>query len=87
VIQNRKIPLRKCVVTREQLPKQDLIRVVNNKELGVKVDLTGKLNGRGAYIKKDKAAILKARKSNALGRMLETTIPDEIYDELMSLFE
>jgi len=87
VIQNRKIPLRKCVVTREQLPKQDLIRVVNNKELGVKVDLTGKLNGRGAYIKKDKAVILKARKSNALGRMLETTIPDEIYDELMSLFE
>ena len=87
MIQNRKIPLRKCVVTREQLPKQDLIRVVNNKELGVKVDLTGKLNGRGAYIKKDKAVILKARKSNALGRMLETTIPDEIYDELMSLFE
>jgi len=87
VIQNRKIPLRKCVVTREQLPKQDLIRVVNNKELGVKVDLTGKLNGRGAYIKKDKAVILKAKKSNALGRMLETTIPDEIYDELMSLFE
>lgn len=84
---NKKVPLRKCVVTKEQLPKQELIRVVRNKELGVKVDLTGKLNGRGAYIKKDKKVFLKAQKSNILGRHLDTEIPDEVYAELLGLVE
>lgn len=84
---NKKTPLRKCVVTKEQLPKQELIRVVRNKELGVKVDPTGKLNGRGAYIKKDSKAILKAKKSNVLGRHLATEIPEEIYTELLGLLE
>lgn len=84
---NKKTPLRKCVVTKEQLPKSELIRIVKNKELGVKLDLTGKLNGRGAYIKKDKKAFLKAKKTNVLGRHLDTEIPSEIYDELLGMFE
>ena len=84
---NKKVPLRKCVVTKEQLPKQELIRIVKNKELGVKLDLTGKLNGRGAYIKKDKKAILKAQKTNILGRHLNTEIPEEVYTELLGMFE
>ena len=47
----KKIPLRKCVVTQERLPKKDLLRVVKNNEGEVMVDLSGKANGRGAYIK------------------------------------
>ena len=49
----KKIPMRMCSVTRERFPKQELLRVVKTKEGEVKVDLTGKLNGHGAYIKKD----------------------------------
>lgn len=85
--QKRKIPLRKCVVTKEQLPKQDLIRVVRNKELGVKVDVTGKLNGRGAYIKKDAQVFQKAKKSKVLDRHLEVEVPESIYEELMGLLD
>jgi hypothetical protein len=86
-VKNRKEPLRKCVVTKEQLPKKQLIRIVKNKELGVRVDLSGKLNGRGAYLKLDKQVILKAKKSNALGRHLDTEIPESIYQELIGLLD
>ena len=45
----KKIPMRSCLVTRERLPKQELIRVVRTPEGNVVVDTTGKVNGRGAY--------------------------------------
>lgn len=48
----KKISLRRCVVTKEQLPKKELLRIVKNKEGKVFPDITGKANGRGAYIKK-----------------------------------
>lgn len=86
-MKQRKIPLRKCVVTNERLPKKELIRIVKNKEGLVKVDLTGKLNGRGAYLKRNKAVFLKAQKTKKLERHLECVIPEEIYIELLQLFE
>jgi predicted RNA-binding protein YlxR (DUF448 family) len=82
-----KVPLRKCVVSNQQLPKQELIRIVKNKEGIVKVDLTGKLNGRGAYLKRDKKVIEKAIKTKKIDRHLDITIPEEIYEELLGLFE
>jgi len=84
---NHKIPLRKCVVSNQQLPKNELIRVVKNKEGIVKVDLTGKLNGRGAYLKRDIKVIEKAIKTKKLDRHLETNISEEIYEELLGLFK
>lgn len=86
-MKQHKIPLRKCIITNERLPKQELIRVVKNKEGLVSVDLTGKLNGHGAYLKKDKSVILKAQKTKKLDRHLEITIPDNIYQELLELFK
>ncbi len=82
-----KTPLRKCVITNEQLPKQELIRVVKNKELGVLVDITGKINGRGAYLKKDKAVILKAKKSKKLDRHLNIVVEESIYNDLLELLD
>ena len=82
----KKIPLRKCVVTNERFPKQDLIRVVKDNTGKVAVDTTGKINGRGAYLKKEKSVIEKAIKSKRLDRHLETTIPEEIYQELLDMF-
>ena len=78
----KKIPMRMCVVTREKCEKRNLIRVVKNKEGEVLVDLTGKINGRGAYIKKDIEVLNKARKNKILERTLEINISDALYDEL-----
>ena len=50
----RKVPMRTCVVTHEKLEKKELLRVVRDNEGNVFVDETGKANGRGAYIKKDR---------------------------------
>ena len=80
----KKIPMRSCVVTNEKREKNDLLRVVRNNEGKVFVDDTLKANGRGAYLKKDKDVIEKARKSKALERHLEVKIEDSIYDELLT---
>lgn len=78
----KKVPLRKCVVTGEQLPKKELIRVVKNKEGNVFIDTTGKMNGRGAYLKLSLETIELARKKGALKRSLGIEIPETIYEEL-----
>lgn len=78
----KKIPMRKCVVTQEQLPKKELIRIVRTPEGQVVIDATGRTNGRGAYLKKDIAAVELAKKKKALARALECEIPEEIYEQL-----
>ena len=47
--------------------------------------MTGKANGRGAYLKKSNDAIDVAIKKNSLGRALECTIEQEVYDELRKI--
>ena len=79
----KKIPMRTCTITHEKYPKKELIRVVRTPEGNIVVDETGKQNGRGAYLKKDKEVIEKARKTKVLERHLETSIEDKIYDELL----
>jgi len=83
----KKIPMRTCVVTREKLPKQELIRVVRTPEGEIIIDQTGKANGRGAYLKKDASTFEKAKKSKVLERHLEVSIPDSIFEELHHLVE
>lgn len=83
----KKIPQRTCVITHEKFPKQELLRIVRTPENEVRVDLTGKLNGHGAYIKKDAEVIEKARKSKTLERVLEVTIANEVYDEMLKTLE
>lgn len=81
-MKNKKIPMRSCVVTKEKLPKQELLRVVRTPEGTIIVDDTLKTNGRGCYLKKDLEVIKKAETSKVLDRHLETKIPLEIYDIL-----
>lgn len=83
----KKIPERTCVITREKTQKKDLLRVVRDKEGNVTVDVTGKANGRGAYLKKDAEVIEKARKTKALERILEVQIPDTVYDEMLTIIK
>lgn len=81
----KKIPMRSCVVTKEKLPKMELVRVVRTPNQEVMVDLTGKANGRGAYLKKDLVVFEKAKKSKILDRILEIEVKDEIYEELKKI--
>lgn len=83
----KKIPLRTCVITREKLPKKDLLRIVRTPEGEVLVDETGKMNGRGAYIKKDIQVLEQARKKKILERHLECSIEESVYDDIRKNIE
>ena len=86
-MKEKKIPTRMCCVTREKFPKQDLLRIVKTPDGEIKVDLTGKLNGHGAYIKKDVDVVAKAIKTKALSRALECEIADSFYEEILSILK
>ena len=83
----KKIPMRKCVVSGERFEKKQLIRVVKTPEGEVLVDPTGKANGRGAYVSKNKEVILKAQKTKILERHLETQVPDSVYSTLLGMVD
>ncbi|MBT2755975.1 YlxR family protein [Mesobacillus foraminis] len=83
----KKVPMRKCVATGEMRPKKELVRIVRSKEGDVSVDPTGKKSGRGAYLSKDKEAVLLAKKRNILSKHLEANIDETLYDELLDLIE
>ena len=83
----KKVPLRKCVVSNEMLPKKELLRITKNKEGVVSVDTTGRAHGRGAYLKRDEQVLDKAIKNKALERALETKISDEVYEEIRQLLK
>ena len=83
----KKMPERTCVITKEKTLKKDLLRVVRDKEGNVSVDTTGKANGRGAYLKRDKEEINKAKTTKALERILEVTIPESVYEEMLTLVD
>lgn len=79
----KKIPMRRCVATGESLPKKELLRIVRTPEGELKVDLTGRANGHGAYLKKDPAAVAAAKKKGSLKNALGVDIPDAFYDEIL----
>ena len=86
-MKTKKIPLRTCVVTKESLPKGELLRIVRTPYGTVEVDETGKLNGRGAYIKRDLSVLEQAKKSKILEKRLECTIEDSVYEEIKNMLE
>lgn len=86
-MKNRKIPMRSCVVTKEKLPKQELLRIVKDPNGNVIADITGKINGHGAYIKKDILVLEEARKKKILEKILETDISDEVYENIRKIIE
>lgn len=83
----KKIPLRQCLGCREMKPKQELVRVVRDKEGNISIDSKGKAPGRGAYVCHSPDCLRKALRSKALDRSLEVTIPPEINERLMAELE
>ncbi len=78
----KKIPMRQCIGCREMKPKKELVRVVKSPEGEITLDFKGKAPGRGAYLCPCTDCLQKARKSKALERNFDTSIPSEIYDAL-----
>lgn len=79
---NKKKPTRKCMGCNESKEKKDLIRIVKSKEGVVEVDLTGKKNGRGAYICKNEDCLNQVIKSKRLQKALECEIEENVYESL-----
>ena len=78
----KKIPMRRCLATQQSFPKKELLRIVKTPEGEIKVDETGKLNGKGAYISKSMDALKIAKSKKVLERALEIEIPDSIYEDI-----
>ena len=87
MIRTKKIPQRKCVGCNEMKDKKSLLRIVRSPEGEISLDLTGKKNGRGAYVCPDKDCITKAVKEKRLERALEKAISDEVYNKLLEDFD
>ena len=83
----KKIPQRQCVGCREMKDKKALLRVVKAPDGTVSLDFGGKKPGRGAYVCHDVECLKKARKSRALERALEISIPAEVYDAMEAELE
>ena len=83
----KNIPQRTCSVCRTQKNKNELLRVVKNKDNIINVDETGKQSGRGAYICYDMECLEKAQKSKRLEKALEIKIEDEIYEQMKNVIK
>ena len=83
----KKVPQRKCIACQDRDNKKELIRIVKNKEGEIFIDLTGKANGRGAYICKDSECLKKSIKGKALNRAFKMEVPNEVYEKLLAELE
>lgn len=79
------IPQRTCVGCRTVMPKRQLIRIVRS-PVGVRVDLTGKLSGRGAYLH-NRRLCWKRGLEGALAHALKTEIVAESREHLQAYLE
>ena len=81
-MQQKKIPMRKCVGCNEMKPKKELVRIVRSPEGEISMDLTGKKSGRGAYVCRSAGCLAAAKKANRLNKSFECAVPPEVYDRL-----
>ena len=81
-MQKRKTPLRKCSGCGEMKPKQELIRIVKNKEGEIFLDLTSKAPGRGAYLCHSVDCFTMARKARRFEKAFSTKIPDDVFERM-----
>ena len=78
----KKLPQRTCMGCNQKKEKQELIRIVKNKNNEILVDRTGKKEGRGAYICDDIKCLEKLIKNKRLEKVFEMSISNEIYESL-----
>ena len=75
----KKIPMRTCIACREEKPKKEMLRIVRNAAGEIRLDLSGKLPGRGAYICNNAAGIARLRKQKLLHKTFSCEVPEAVY--------
>ena len=85
-MENKKVPLRQCIVCRESKPKKELIRIVKTADNDFVLDKTGRVNGRGSYICNSNECMEKLFKQKSLNKAFKTNIPQEVYERLKEQF-
>lgn len=83
----KKIPMRQCIGCRGMHDKKEMLRILKTPEEEIVLDTTGKKNGRGAYICRNRACFEKARDSKGLERSFKRAVPAKVYDNLLKEFE
>ncbi len=78
----KQIPMRTCIACREEKPKRDMLRVVRNSAGEIRLDFSGKLPGRGAYLCNNAACIAKLRKYRLLNKNFSCEVPEEVYTRI-----
>ena len=78
----KKQPARRCIACNEQKDKKELLRIVRTPEGNIEIDITGKKNGRGAYICKSEECLKKVIKSKKIERSFEKEISLELYENI-----
>ncbi len=78
----KKIPQRQCIGCGEMKGKRELIRVLKDTEGSISIDMTGRKNGRGAYLCPSVDCFRKAVKGRGLERSFKMAISKEVYESL-----
>lgn len=81
-MQEKRVPLRKCLGCGEMIGKKGAVRIVRSKDGEVSIDPTGKKSGRGAYICRDMACLEAVKKAHRIERSLKCSVPQELYGAL-----
>lgn len=82
----KKIPMRQCVGCGAMKGKKEMMRILKTEDGSIVLDVTGKINGRGAYLCISGECLKKARKNKGLERSFKMSIPSEVYDSLEKEF-
>lgn len=82
----KKIPMRTCIACREEKPKKEMLRVVKNVAGEIRLDFSGKLPGRGAYVCGNGDCIRKLRKYRLLNKAFSMQVGEEVYDAIEEEF-
>ena len=81
-MKNKKIPMRRCIVSNEMKPKKEMLRIVKTPEGELAIDPTGKKNGRGAYVSMEPELVEKAKKNHLFDKQFSMVVDEQFYTEL-----
>ena len=81
-MKNKKIPMRRCIVSNEMKPKKEMLRIVKTPEGELAIDPTGKKNGRGAYVSMEPELVEKAKKNHHFDKQFSMVVDEQFYTEL-----
>lgn len=84
---NKKIPMRQCIGCGEMKSKKEMMRVLKDAGGNITLDVTGRKNGRGAYLCISGDCLKKARKNKGLERSFKMSIPEQVYENLEKEFQ